>query len=63
MNRVEQIIAIVDEESPGNLDSLAKEDEISKEELVRKVLALSKGRMVYTHQAWNGASPDEADER
>jgi len=63
MNRVEQIIAIVDEESPGNLDSLAKEDEISKEELVRKVLALSKGRMVYTHQTRNGASVDEVAER
>lgn len=61
MNRIEQIITIVDGESPGELDRVSKEDGISKEELVRKVLALSKGLMVYTHQAPNGVPTDEAD--
>lgn len=60
MNRVEQIIAFVDRESPGVLDSVAEEDGISKEEIVRKVLALSNGRMVCTHQCRDKGTLDES---
>lgn len=54
MSRVERIIEIVDGERPGLLGEIAAEDAISKEELVRKVLALSHGPMVRIHQ--NGES-------
>ena len=50
MNNVEEIVKIVDRESPGLLDDLSREDGITKESLVRKVLALSHGQMVRTHQ-------------
>ncbi len=60
MNRVEQIIVLVDRESPGVLDSTAEEDGISKEEVVRKVLALSNGRMVCTHQGRDEVNSDES---
>ena len=50
MNKVDQIVAIVDEDSPGLLDSISGEDGTTKESLVRKVLALSHGRKVRTHQ-------------
>lgn len=49
MSKVEEIVAIVEEESPGLLDSISQEDGVTKEDLVRKVLALSHGRMVRTH--------------
>ena len=47
MSKVEEI---VDRESPGLLDDISHEDGLTKEELVRKVLALSHGQMVRTHQ-------------
>ena len=50
MSKVEKIVAIVEKESPGLLDGLSKEDGITKESFVRKILALSHGQMVYTHQ-------------
>ena len=50
MNKVEEIVKIVDRESPGLLDDLSREDGLTKEGLVRKVLALSHGQMVRTHQ-------------
>lgn len=50
MKKAAEIAAIVDGESPGLLDRLAHEDGISKEALVHKVLALSRGRMVHIHQ-------------
>ena len=50
MSKVEEIVTIVEHESPGLLDSLSSEDGVTKEELVRKILALSHGRMVRTHQ-------------
>ena len=50
MSKVEEIIAIVEKESPGLLDGISLEDGITKESLVRKVLALSHGQMVRTHQ-------------
>ena len=50
MSKVEEIIAIVEKESPGLLDGISQEDSITKESLVRKVLALSHGQMVRTHQ-------------
>ena len=50
MNKVEEIVEIVEKESPGLLDSISREDGITKESLVRKVLALSHGQMVRTHQ-------------
>lgn len=50
MSKVDKITALVDEESPGLLDAISSEDGISKKELVRKVLALSHGQMVRTHQ-------------
>ena len=43
MNKVEEIVEIVEKESPGLLDSISREDGITKESLVRKVLALSHG--------------------
>ena len=49
MIKVEEIVAIVEKESPGLLDSISQEDGIAREELVRKVLALSHGQMVRTH--------------
>ena len=50
MSKVDKITARVDQESPGLLNAISSEDGISKEELVRKVLALSRGQMVRTHQ-------------
>ena len=50
MNKVEEIVKIVDRESPGLLDDISHEDGLTKEGLVRKVLALSHGQMVRTHQ-------------
>ena len=50
MSKVEEIVEIVDRESPGLLDDISHEDGLTKEGLVRKVLALSHGQMVRTHQ-------------
>ena len=50
MSKVDQIVAIVDKDSPGLLDSISGEDGTTKESLVRKVLALSHGREVCAHQ-------------
>lgn len=50
MSKVEEIIAVVEKESPGLLDCISREDGVSKEGLVRKILALSHGKMVRTHQ-------------
>ena len=50
MSKVDKITTLVDEESPGLLDAISCEDGITKESLVRKVLALSHGQMVRTHQ-------------
>ena len=50
MSKVDEIVATVEKESPGLLDSLSSEDGVTKEELVRKILALSHGKMVCTHQ-------------
>ena len=55
MNKVKEIVKIVDRESPGLLDDISHEDGLTKEGLVRKVLALSHGQMVRTHQ-----NPQEA---
>ena len=55
MSKVEEIVEIVDRESPGLLDDISHEDCLTKEGLVRKVLALSHGQMVRTHQ-----NPDDA---
>ena len=49
MSKVEKIVAIVEKESPGLLDGISREDGITKESLVRKVLALSHGQLVRTH--------------
>ena len=57
MSKVEEIVAIVEKESPGLLDGISREDGITKESLVRKVLALSHGQMVRTHQS-EGSSHD-----
>ena len=50
MSKVEEIVAIVEKGSPGLLDNISHEDGLTKEGLVRKVLALSHGQMVRTHQ-------------
>ena len=50
MSKVEEIVKIVEKESPGLLDRLSQEDCVTKEELVRKVLAISHGKLVRTHQ-------------
>ena len=50
MSKVEEIVVIVEKGSPGLLDGISREDGITKESLVRKILALSHGRMVRTHQ-------------
>lgn len=50
MSRVEDIVATVENRSPGLLEDISREDGLTKEELVRKVLALSRGKMVCTHQ-------------
>ena len=44
MSKVDKITTLVDEESPGLLDAISCEDGITKESLVRKVLALSHGQ-------------------
>ena len=49
MSKSEEIMATVEKESPGSLDRISQEDGITKEELVRKILALSHGKMVRTH--------------
>ena len=61
MNKVEEIVAIVEKDSPGLLGSISREDGITKEELVRKVLALSHGQMVRTHHN-KKLSADESEE-
>ena len=60
MSKVDKIITLVGQESPGLLDAISSEDGISKEELVRKVLALSRGQMVRTHQNEVTAGKDKA---
>ena len=50
MSKVEEIVAIVEKDSPGLLDGISREDGITREGLVRKVLAFSHGQMVRTHQ-------------
>ena len=50
MSKVEERVAVVEKESPGLLGSISQEDGITREELVRKVLALSHGQKVRTHQ-------------
>ena len=50
MSKVEEIVATVEKESPGLLDRISQEDGVTKEELVRKILALSHGQTVRTHQ-------------
>ena len=50
MSKVEEIVAIVEKESPGLLDGILREDGITKESLARKVLAISHGQTVRTHQ-------------
>ena len=54
MSKVEKIVDAVEKESPGLLDAISQEDGISKEELVRKVLSISRGQMVRTHQNAEG---------
>ena len=51
MSKVEKIVETVEKESPGLLDSISQEDGITKVRLVRKVLAISHGKMVRTHQS------------
>ena len=50
MSKVARIVVEVDRKSPGLLDSLSKDDGVSKEELVRKVLSISRGKVVRTHR-------------
>lgn len=50
MSKAEEIVKIVDRESPGLLDDISHEDDLTKEGLVRKVLLLSHDQMVRTHQ-------------
>ena len=61
MSKVEEIVETVEKESPGLLDSISQEDGVTKEDLVRKVLALSRGQMVRTHQN-EKLSVDEGEE-
>ena len=49
MRKVDEIVEIVESESPGLLDGISREDGLTKEGLVRKVLALSHGQVVRTH--------------
>ena len=49
MRKVDEIVEIVERESPGLLDGISQEDGLTKEGLVRKVLALSHGQVVRTH--------------
>ena len=50
MSNTEDIVSQVDQQSPGLLDAVAEEDDLSKEELVRKILSISHGHTVRTHQ-------------
>lgn len=50
MTKVETIVAIVEKDSPGLLDRISQEDGIDRERLVRKILSISHGKMVRTHQ-------------
>lgn len=50
MSKVEKIVSVIEKECPGLLDCISSEDGMSKEELVRKILSLSHGQMVRTHQ-------------
>ena len=54
MSKVENIVVAVEKESPGLLEAISSEDGISKEDLVRKVLTISHGKMVRTHQNAEG---------
>lgn len=61
MNKVEEIVEIVDRESPRLLGNISREDGLTKEGLVRKVLALSHGQMVRTHQNSTSSSSTKFD--
>ena len=50
MKKVQEIVTMVEKESPGLLDRISQADGITKEELVSKILAISHGQTVYTHQ-------------
>ena len=50
MTKVEAIVATVEKDSPGLLDRISQEDGIDRERLVRKILSISHGKMVRTHQ-------------
>ena len=50
MSKKKEIAKIVEEKSPGLLESISQEDNLTKEELINKVLKISRGQMVYTHQ-------------
>ena len=49
MRNVAEIVEVVEKGSPGLLDGISREDGLTKEGLVRKVLELSHGHMVRTH--------------
>ena len=50
MSKKKEIAKIVEEKSPGLLESISQEDNLTKEELINKVLKISRGQMVCTHQ-------------
>lgn len=61
MDKTKEILKIVDEKSPGLLDTIAQEDSITKEELVGKVIELSNTQMVRTHQNKKSAECSDSD--
>ena len=59
MNSTDKIVETVDKESPGLLDRISQEDGITKEERVDKVLAISHGCVVRTHQSEQTPNKDK----
>ena len=56
MNKIEMIVKTVDRKSHGLLESIAGEDGLTKDSLVRKVLDISHGRKVRTHRGGESSS-------
>ena len=59
MNSTGKIVETVDKESAGLLDRISREDGITKEELVDKVLTISHGDVVRTHQSEQTPNKDK----
>ena len=50
MSKAKEIADIIERKHPGLLEAISQEDNLTQEELIGKVLKISYGQMVSTHQ-------------